>query len=45
MIIESTNKVNNLECSLMPFLQKEGEPNFKIDSSFPWIQDATVKLD
>lgn len=45
MIIASTNNVNNLESDLMPFLQKEGKSNFKIDSNFPWIADATAKLD
>lgn len=28
MIVESTNKVCNLEDDLMPFLQKEKQPNF-----------------
>jgi hypothetical protein len=44
MIIESTNSVNNLESDLMPFLQKEGFPNFKINHEFPWIKDASGKL-
>lgn len=28
MIIKSTNNINDLECDLMPFLQKKGHPNF-----------------
>jgi len=44
MIISSTNNVNNLESDLMPFLQKEGKPNFLIDREFPWIADALKKL-
>lgn len=28
----------------MPFLQKTGHPNFKIDSDFPWIKEANVSL-
>jgi len=44
MIIESTNSVNNLESDLMPFLQKEGFPNFKINREFPWIKDAIISL-
>jgi hypothetical protein len=44
MIITATNHINDLECDLMPFLQKIGYPNFKIDHSFPWIKDATTKL-
>ena len=35
----------NLESNLMPFLQKEVKPNFKMDHNFPWIQDAIKKLD
>ena len=44
MIIESTNQINDLESDLMPFLQKQGQSNFKIDSNFPWIKEATEKL-
>jgi len=44
MIIASTNNVNNLECDLMPFLMKEGKPNFPIDKNFPWIENALSKL-
>lgn len=44
MIIKSTNIVNDLESDLMPFLQKEGYPNFKIDHEFPWIKQATTDL-
>jgi len=43
-IIKSTNMVNNLESDLMPFLQKEGVPNFLISHEFPWIADAAQKL-
>jgi hypothetical protein len=43
-IIKSTNMVNNLESDLMPFLQKEGVPNFLISHEFPWIADAADKL-
>lgn len=28
----------------MPFLQKKGYPNFEIDHTFPWIQEAIVSL-
>lgn len=42
MIISSTNQINDLESDLMPFLQKTGHPNFKIDSDFPWIKEANV---
>jgi hypothetical protein len=31
MVIDSTNSVNGLESDLMPFLQKNPNPNFKID--------------
>jgi hypothetical protein len=31
MVITSTNHINDLECDLMPFLQKIGYSNFKID--------------
>jgi len=44
MVIKSTNMINDLECDLMPFLQKVGQPNFKIDRNFPWIKDALIKL-
>lgn len=44
MIIESTNKINDLESDLMPFLQKQGYSNFKIDTNFPWIKSATDQL-
>lgn len=37
MIIDSTNKVSNLEDDLMPFLQKEKSPNFALDDNFSWI--------
>jgi hypothetical protein len=46
-IIRSTNKINNLEYDLMPFLKKdtdEGVPNFKIDAEFPWIKTASARL-
>ena len=46
-IIKSTNKINNLEYDLMPFLKKdsdEGVPNFKIDHEFPWIKAASARL-
>lgn len=44
MIITSTNQINDLESDLMPFLAKEGYPNFKIDHEFPWIKQATEQL-
>ena len=44
MIINSTNIVNDLESDLMPFLQKVGYSNFKIDHEFPWIKNATTDL-
>jgi hypothetical protein len=44
MIIKSTNNINDLESDLMPFLQKQGKPNFKINSDFAWIKDANSKL-
>jgi len=44
MIIDSTNSVNNLESDLMPFLQKEYFPNFKINREFPWIKEAIIQL-
>jgi hypothetical protein len=34
MIITSTNKVHNLEDDLMPFLQKDKQPNFPLDGNF-----------
>lgn len=37
MIIESVNKVFNLEDDLMPFLQKDKTPNFLLSSQFEWI--------
>lgn len=40
MIVSSTNKVNNLEDDLMPFLQKEKQPNFPITEEFPWVVEA-----
>jgi len=43
-IIESSNRVNNLESDLMPFLTKVGIPNFPIDDNFPWITDGVKKL-
>ena len=45
MITKSTNKVCNLEDDLMPFLQKEKTPNFPLDESFPWIQDALRQIE
>ena len=44
MVITATNHINDLECDLMPFLQKTGYPNFKIDHQFPWIKDASETL-
>ena len=44
MIIKSTNIVNDLESDLMPFLQKQGKSNFKIDSEFPWIKEASSRM-
>jgi uncharacterized protein Smg (DUF494 family) len=44
MMIKSTNQINDLESDLMPFLQKLGFPNFKINKEFPWIKEALVKL-
>ena len=44
MIIKSTNQINDLESDLMPFLQKQGHPNFKISNEFPWIKTATSEL-
>lgn len=45
MIVASTNKVSNLEDDLMPFLQKEKQPNFPITESFPWVVDSTKKIE
>jgi hypothetical protein len=45
MIVASTNKVSNLEDDLMPFLQKEKQPNFPITESFPWVVDAIKKIE
>lgn len=45
MVVTSTNKVCNLEDDLMPFLQKEKQPNFPITDQFPWIVDAVEKID
>jgi hypothetical protein len=45
MIVLSTNKVSNLEDDLMPFLQKEKQPNFAITDDFPWIVEANQKID
>jgi len=45
MIVSSTNKVSNLEDDLMPFLQKEKQPNFPITEDFPWVVDAMKKID
>jgi iron-sulfur cluster repair protein YtfE (RIC family) len=44
MIVASTNKVSNLEDDLMPFLQKEKQPNFPITEDFPWVVDAMEKI-
>jgi hypothetical protein len=44
MIIKSTNSVNDLESDLIPFIYKQGYPNFAIDHEFPWIKDASEKL-
>ena len=44
MMIKSTNQINDLESDLMPFLQKLGFPNFKIDKDFSWIKEALEKL-
>ncbi len=44
MIVASTNKVSNLEDDLMPFLQKEKQPNFPITQDFPWVVDAMEKI-
>jgi dynein heavy chain len=44
MIVASTNKVCNLEDDLMPFLQKEKQPNFPITEDFPWVVDALAKI-
>ena len=41
MIVESTNKVSNLEDDLMPFLQKpEKTANFAMTEDFEWIIEA-----
>ncbi len=44
MIVTSTNKVSNLEDDLMPFLQKEKQPNFAITEDFPWVVEANKQL-
>lgn len=44
-IIDSTNKIYNLEDDLMPFLQKgDKRSNFKIDEQFPWIMTAKTEI-
>lgn len=45
MIVASTNKVSNLEDDLMPFLQKEKQPNFPITDTFPWVVEAVKKIE
>jgi hypothetical protein len=45
MIVESTNKVSNLEDDLMPFIKKEKRPNFMMTPEFPWIIEANQKID
>lgn len=45
MIVASTNKVSNLEDDLMPFLQKEKQPNFPITENFPWVVEAMKKIE
>jgi hypothetical protein len=45
MIIESTNKVCNLEDDLMPFLQKDKKPNFPLNDEFEWIVEAKQSID
>jgi hypothetical protein len=44
MIVTSTNKVSNLEDDLMPFLQKEKQPNFPITEEFPWVVEAKEQI-
>lgn len=47
MIIQSTNKIFNLEDDLMPFLNKDKEkknPNFPITEEFEWIVKARQDL-
>lgn len=42
--MSSTNNVFNLEDDLMPFLQKENQPNFAITEDFPWVTDANRQI-
>jgi hypothetical protein len=44
MIVDSTNKVSNLEDDLMPFLKKDKQPNFAITEDFPWVIEANEKI-
>jgi len=47
MIVQSTNKVFNLEDDLMPFLNKDKEkknPNFPITEDFEWIVEAKRQI-
>ncbi|PCI27099.1 hypothetical protein COB52_05370 [Candidatus Kaiserbacteria bacterium] len=43
-MIDSTNLVSVLEHDLMPFLDTNEYPNFKLDLNFPWFQDALDKV-
>lgn len=45
MIVDSTNKVSNLEDDLMPFLKKDKLANFAITEDFPWIIEAKEKIE
>lgn len=44
MIVDSTNKVSNLEDDLMPFLKKDKLPNFAITEEFPWVIEAKERI-
>jgi hypothetical protein len=43
-IIDSTNKVHDLESDLMKSLQSSSRPNFEITKEFPWVMDAKEKI-
>ena len=45
MIIQSTNKVNDLESDLMKSLQGTSQPNFPIDEKFAWVKDAHAQIE
>jgi dynein heavy chain, axonemal len=45
MIIQSTNKVNDLESDLMKSLQGTSQPNFPIDEKFSWVKDAQAQIE